>query len=144
MVNYRKFEHLVTIGNITFHIPNTVELMRLHDRTDGSAAADSMNEHGGTNLFAVDAGKRFQIIGVKMYVEGVAGGTLVIYQGDTEDALTLAKITLTIPKLDLMIHEIPFVDNDETLITIAAGKFVVIKPSASLTWTEIYGYQIPA
>ncbi len=142
-MNYKPRPRPVTIAGYKIYLPETAEYLQLFDRTTGASAAESMQKDGGT-LYAVGTGKTFHALGMRIIVAGTTGGNIVIYSGDTEDALTTALHTFDVPKIDLMIYDIPFSSNNlKSLMVWSAGKFIVIKPSSTtIKFLEIYGYEI--
>ncbi len=137
MTNYKPAWVEINAGGLMTKVPNGAKVVSLFDKTDVNAAVDSMFNLNDGALYS--SSKVFVVLGITLYVEGVAGGVITIHEGATEDAQTLLLSTLTIPKIDGLVYTAP------VHLTFSTGKFVVIDPNAaSIRYITMIGYEIDA
>ncbi len=146
MANY-KIVRTITIGGVTVLVPNNATIKFLSEHVDGSNAADTMLDAGDGGAYQVATGKTFHLIGITIWCDTpVAGETIKISTGDTENAETAAVInTLQLP----MVTQITgngteyFVGDTPTGNTWASAKYLVINPSGTtVDWITMVGYEI--
>ncbi len=127
----------ITISGVERFTQGNDKLLHLTEQTQGSSTADAMQK--GSSVYQVATGKTFVLVGVKIWTDATGGGTVAIYQADTEDATTSIKRTI----------DVPFVPNGmgmeqaiDTGVTVASGKFITIVPSTTtVLHFEIIGHE---
>jgi len=122
MVNYKHQLQgaFIQTPSLLLPVPTGATLKILEDRTIGSSAVDSMIDSDGLALYQVPTGKQLRIFSIELVVDGVLD-VVYLWQGDTEDAETLAKGQLNTWTGPTEYH---FTVNH----TYASGKFCVIDP----------------
>ncbi len=132
---YKNVRRVIVAGFET--IVNSVDtIIHLTEQTAGSSTADAMQKSSG--VYQVTAGKTFQMLGCRIWTDATGGGTVTIYQADTEDATTSSKVVVDVPL-------VPSTHGAEQYIhtvTIASGKFITIVPSTTtVLHFEIIGFE---
>ncbi len=138
MVNYKGLTRSITFSGIKIHYPAQTGHVVLYDQTALSTTADAfLNTTTGT-AYTVTAGKQIHVVGVQVWMDTTtASGTVVISQGDTEDAETVTKWTVRLPtKTNAYMEQM-------CNFTVAAGKFITLNPSAaSVSHIVLVGYEL--
>jgi len=132
MPNYKGFNKIKIAG---LEVPIKGRIVFLTEQTAASSTADAMQEI--SVVYQVTAGKTLTILGFRIYVDATGGGTLAVYQGDTEDATTSLKATIDLPAIGVgNLYEV------YRSTGIAAGKFVTIVPSTTqVIHVDMIGYE---
>jgi uncharacterized protein YaaW (UPF0174 family) len=114
----------IEVGGVTYILDSATDVMKIlsHSVLDDSIA-NSMVLTSSNADYQVTAGKTFNALGIIIEV-GTVAGTMTIYQGDTADAVTVAKLTIGAAGTAYRIV-IPLA------FTIAASKFVTVQSTAS-------------
>ncbi len=134
MVNYKKTEGFIVAG-IKVPVPQNAQLRFLTEQTQASGVADAM--YWKSAVYQVPATQRFRCRGVKVWLDGTGGGSLLIYTAATEDATTGLLATI----------DLPFITNgnmyEESVdFNIAASQFITIVPSGTtVLHTVLIGFQ---
>ncbi len=135
MANYKGQARRIIIGNVEIPVPAGAVIKTLYDPVLLSTAADALLYQNST--YQVPTGKTFHMIGMRLTIELATGsGNVIISQGDTEDAETLVKVTITYTSNPTNDQEIY---GEEEFTT---GKFITVKSSAAtLEHIIIIGYE---
>ncbi len=143
MVNYKTPWDSLEWNGYRRHIPNKAIVKHLTEQVDGSTAADTMIDIADLAAYAVATGKVFHLLGVEIWCDTpVAGGTIALKSGDTEDAETSTVHTLELPMVSQKTGEGTKYIIDQA-VTWASGKFVVINPSGTtVDQIHIVGFEI--
>ncbi len=137
-MNYKSTQPKIIIGGYERTIPSDGKLVSLIEPTNANASADAMFNEITNTLYQVTSGKTFHLLGLRYSLVAAGGGTLVISQGDTEDAETVTKVTLMLGFELVAVHEVGM---DE--ITFASAKFITINPSTTnIAQIRMVGYEI--
>ncbi len=135
-MNYKGKIQSITVAGLKTYIPSTSSVKQLHESTAGSSSADAMLKTTNNVVYSVTAGKTFALIGVIIGNDGVGGGTLAIWEGATEDAVTSLKWTLPVPTMINTKWEF------NGLKTFASGKFITVVPSTTtVDFITMIGYE---
>ncbi len=136
MVNYKSGGRRKIIANgVTFNVPATATLIHLIEPVAGSSAADGMLKDN--SIYQVTAGKTFFLKKIVIHTDATGLGSVAINQGDTENAETALKLTITLT------GGIAAVIEYMVEISFASAKFVTINPSATVvTYIEMIGYEV--
>ncbi len=136
-------ENYITIGGVTTAVPTGAVTVVLFDPTTNASAAESMRRAPGDAVYVVTSGAKFVLLGIWLRISSVAGAVFTIHEGATEDAQTTQKASISLAKVLDFTYEISM--SDTTPREFAAGKYVVIKPSAGVVeYTQMIGYEIKA
>ncbi len=141
MTNYKEPHKWILAGHYGYATLNGDSIKYLFEQTDKSSAADSFFDVITNAVYVVPAGFKFQPLMYVVYVAVPpnASGTIAIHEGATENVQTTAKNTIPIPFVPENRIEMP----SENYATIAAGKYLVYKPtSAQVHFIECYGVEI--
>ncbi len=137
MGNYRETNSWTWAG-IHYYLPSTYNRRLLQEPVAQSSAADGMFTLDNS-IYQVPTGKNFLGRGIKIWNQ-IAGGTVAISSGDTENAETALVYTQQLPT----VANVSGIEVDCSF-TIAAGKFVTIKPSSTtLDFIQIMGFEYEA
>ncbi len=136
MTNYRSTNrNKIIIAGFETVIGKAVPI-HLTEQTINDTAADAMYKDSA--VYSVPTGKKFILLGVRVYVDSTGGGDLAIWEGATEDAETSLKQTVDLAVagvnnvIEYYIHSVSF----------AAGKFITINPSGTqVEFVELLGYE---
>ncbi len=138
-MNYKSTQNKIVIGGYERTLPIGAVLKILIDPSNLSSAADSMIREFDNAGYSVTTGKTFHLCGIIYILNGgVAGTTIAIHQGDTEDAQTLAKATIVCG----------FITEREIYVPVsgksfASAKFITVKPSGTnVLHIRMIGYEI--
>ncbi len=137
MANYKRGRN-ITIAGCKFVLTQSDIFVEITEQTQGSNAADAMQK--ASSVYTVATGKSFIALGVRIWTDATGGGTLAIWQGDTEDSLTVLKYTVDVPFIpNLMGYEVLLNPNP----VFSAGKFITIVPSSTVVdHIDIIGYEV--
>ncbi len=126
MVNYKpSSNNLLETAGVTIKIDSSYKIKFLYDPTDSVTVVDSFLDVASDAVYQVPTGRTFHCMGIR--VDTGNGLPLIpIFEGATEDAETTQLIKLAIAASSNLLHE--FWIND---VTFAAGKYIVLKPSAA-------------
>ncbi len=135
MANYKQRPfNIISLGGITIQLDKSFTIKSLNEPVANSNAPDSFRDISNVT-YVVPSGKTFHMVGVRIIIGQATGGSLVIYQGDTEDAITTQKISVTLPS-SIGVFEYSI------LPTFAAGKYITIDPSGTVIENiECLGYE---
>ncbi len=136
MANYKpRYPITINFGKLTVPIPVGGEPIVLDDFINLQSAADALLDGATGSAYQVTTGKTFHCVGIYIRTTAVAS-SIVISEGDTEDAETITKATLSNSGSPL---ELEF--NHQW--TIASGKFITHNPASTRHYEiRIYGYEI--
>ncbi len=135
-MNYKgRARTTIKISGFEESVPAAASIKHLTEQVALATAADGMQFENG--IYQVTAGKTFHIIGVMVHVNSTGGGNVLLSSGDTENAETASIITLPLPSGRAGVTEF------QVTKTLAASKFLTIKPSAAVVdYIEIIGYEL--
>ncbi len=135
-MNYKGKTNSIFVAGTRTYIPSTSIIKHLMENTGGSSSADAMLTVNANAPYVVTAGKTFALIGVIIGNDGTGGGTLAIWEGATEDAVTTLKWTLQVPSMINSKWEFSGVK------TFASGKYITIVPSTTtVDFVTMIGYE---
>ncbi len=135
--NYRRVSRTVTIQGVSFSIPNSATIISLMDQTNNANAVDTFSNAKNGVLYTPTIAP-FRILGFKIRTGTAGGGTIAIYKGDIEDAVTTLLFTLSQPPVpDMDVEYAMDLEN-----TIPVGKYLVLDPSTTQTeFIQCIGYE---
>ncbi len=136
MVNYKSGgRRKITVNGITFNVPAGAVLIHLLEQVALATAADGMLKDNA--IYQVTSGKTFFIKKIIVHTNSTGGGTLVVHQGDTENAQTALKVTIPLSSGAIAVTEYLY-DN-----SFSSAKFITIAPSAAVVdYVEMIGYEL--
>ncbi len=137
MGNYKQDDAII-VGGVKTTVPTSDLVLSLTEQTQGSGSADAMQLNSA--LYQVPTGKTFKLLGIRVWLNGTGGGTLAIYQADTEDATTTLKLTVDLPFITSgVLYEI------SGSKSFNASKFITIVPSTTtVLHTVLIGAEVSA
>ncbi len=133
MANYKPVgnSNFILAGGTIHYLKANQTLRTLNFGITGQNA-EALRDSSDYSVYQVPSGKTFTCLGIT-----VTGGgfNYLIYQGDTEDALTLLKNTVALPSAQT-------VEMATSGLTFAATKFITIDPSGISSYTiTMIGYE---
>ncbi len=138
MGNYKSTKRTITVGGVTTFVPDGAIIKTLQDPVLVSNAPDSMIDDNAT-LYQVPAGKQYFMVGIKVWGEvATGGGTVNMYSGDTEDAITTQANVIYLTTT-------PTTESQEyyTTYTFLATKFIIVDPSTTnVKHLQVLGYEL--
>ncbi len=138
-MNYKPIERTITLSGITILVPNLAIIKSLADTVNISGAADSALDTTDNLVYTVPSGKILHLIGIKLLMGAAIASSILIYQGDTENATTTLKASMILPNIASTLSTSFEFYLD---VTIAAGKFLVYNPTASIEYIQFLGYEV--
>jgi len=144
MVNYKpSSSNSITIGGITKKIDSSWKLRMLYDMTANSSAPDAFTIVTGDTQqsYVAPTNEKFIILGVRFLTSAAGAAGFVIYEGDTEDAITNTKINIwACPNLANVWTEIAC----NVPHSINSGKYATLDPiGTNLSCVQLIGYEEP-
>ncbi len=137
MGNYKGASRTITYGGYKRAIPAGAKIIVLCEPTNNASAADAMIKEFDNVLYQVTAGKTFHLCGLQ-YSLSAGGGTIVVHEGDTEDAQTTAKGTVVCGFEVGVLYEVAIIDE-----TFASTKFITVSPSTTQVLSiRMIGYEV--
>ncbi len=135
MANYKPYGHkIITIGTVSESFSKSQIIKFLFFNHNGLQAPKSMLDMATNAVYQVPSGKTFQTLGLISRTNGT-NGVNTIYQADTEDATTLAKLTWS--------HGAQATSREfNPLFTIASEKYITSDPaSGNVYHHQLIGYE---
>ncbi len=144
-MNYKPTPTSFQVGMVSRKIPvDRFKEVHLYEKTNAGAVPDSMFDTILGSVYTVGVARTFHLLGIRVRTGTNAGGTVKVYQGDTEDAITSLKFTCELHKFIDEWQDFPLVGEPHFGgIPFDGGKFIVTDPSTSqVDWIEMVGYEI--
>ncbi len=134
MANYKpRLTHSLGTAGVNISVAEKASIKVLHDYVNNSNVADGFLDSTTGLIYQVPSGKTFNAVSMTLQTNA-AEATMDIYQGDTENAVTLLKMTRGFKVLDVAIFA--------CLFTIASTKFITYDPSGTGIYDiELIGYE---